>query len=41
MDAMYEMLGELKQAFCYFYNAKLFLNHSNLLYKVERMDCTG
>jgi hypothetical protein len=35
------MLGELKQAFCYFYYAKLYLNHSNLLHKVERMDYTG
>lgn len=41
MDAIYKMLGELKQAFCSFYNAQFYLNHSSLLYKDGRMDCIG
>jgi hypothetical protein len=40
MNAVYKMQGELKQAFCSFYNAQFYLNHSNLLYKDERMDYT-
>jgi hypothetical protein len=31
MDAIYKMLGKLTQAFCSFYNAQFYLNHSNLL----------
>jgi hypothetical protein len=40
MDAVYKMPRELKQAFCSLYNAQFYLNHSNLLYKDERMDYT-